>query len=863
METDQPQTRIGKPPPGRKIKSGLVLPILFIAALPLLFHLLVSAYFSNERLAPLVDQALERYLPRRVVWQEMRFNPYTGLSFNGFQIGEHPDFGKGFFLSCQRLNLSLRFSDLIRGKIRIKKISLNDPLITVRQDSQGRLNLHDIAAEIKKAAAPGTVPESRNDPEGMSFDLEEILIKNGLALVDLRSVGLSRRIRDLSLKACRRSSGPSFDWVLHLTVGNIPARGEGVFNPAPYTGTAHLQAREVNTRSLIRFLPQNSGFDLPEGKVSVDLDLSFKESGLIELQGNLKAARASLVLHRPNRILKDIQAELDLDLKYDPQDRRLALETAFLFQDQNQARLTGWIKPDGYDLSGSIILEDSTLLNRCGLLYRPVLSGAAELEVHLVPDKKDKTVLLDGRLKTRQLNLNTDSVPLGPFNLDADFRASYQHRKNRLLISSTGLSLPGAHAALSGSIGPKGLNLELGGLKLDLSIWRTLLSSLAIPVENGQVLADLSLGGDLSRPEEWKLGGQAELKGVALRFNWLADALVLGGPLEFKGRKVITSKLAGKLGPANITLKGEADLFSSPAKAELDLEIDRLDLRRVSALNREEGPDKEAGLDLPAGWSSGLFLQGQMKIGTLSHLGHSLERVRIKYHLDRRRLLLAPFKAKIKPQGLLTLNLTLDLSEVRTGYQGQLSLSKAGTEELTGFLGLDQSRFPKGTLDMTAAFGGKGLDLQDLRSNLTAQLTAEINNGRFPDNPVFNSLSRFLGLEYLEDCQFRTWKGGLELTKGRSDIRGSILDREYSFDYSGQLDLGGRIELTVRLGLDPMAVSDPIANRVIEDAPQDGQGLYIMPLLIRGRGAATGVVIDEERLQKIRDELQPQRSEGP
>ena len=294
----------------------------------------------------------------------------------------------------------------------------------------------------------------------------------------------------------------------------------------------------------------------------------------------------------------------------------------------------------------------------------PLLSGGLELDLHLAPDKKDKATLADGRFITQGLALDAGSVLMGPLDLNSAFKASYGHQNNNLRLDSATVAWPGLDAAVSGNVSPKTMKLDLTGVKLDLARLKELFPSLIHPVRQGLIKADLSLSGDPARPRKWKLGGKAELSEAVLELGFLSDTLILGGPFEFKGRKVSFPLLNGKLGATTLAVDGEADLFTDPGRAELDLDLDKFDLAGIAALAKDGRTGRQAESPFPPHWCSRLFWQGRVKVGTLSHLGRSLEKVRIKYHLDQGRLLLAPFKADIKPRGDLALNLTLDLDPI-------------------------------------------------------------------------------------------------------------------------------------------------------------------------------------------------------
>ena len=862
MAPDRPPNQPPPQTPASRLGRILLGFLTILSLLLLTAYGLVGSYYNPERLAPLVEQALERYLPRRVDWKQVRFDPLRGFSFKELRIGEHPDFGRGAFLSCSGLNLGLSQASLFLGRIEINRIEVIAPSLTVRQDSGSRFNFSDLAEVFKRELEPDQKSGRGGPGQGIGFDLREILFRNGLARLDLGSWGLNRRVRDINIRAVRSSEPGGFDCRLGFSLGGVALTGGGSLNPAARTGRIRLWGEDIQARALAAFLPESLALDLPRGRLALDLGIGLAPSGSLDISGTAAAVQTDLVLFRPNQTFGGLSAKVEFDLVCDPQPRTCRFNRVSLDLDGNRIDLSGTAGPKGYDLRLELSGPDLTWLNRSGLVAEPRLSGSWGGSMALKQGEKDRKIELSGALKSHGAVLASRPGSLGPLDLEAEFKGAYDPRDQNLELTSARFSLPGLTAELSARIGPQKAELQAKEIQADLARLRGYLPGSSLPAVKGLVRGRVSLVGDLGEPSGWKLGGEAELVKVELASDLIQDPLSLEGPLLLKGDRLLFSKLKGRLGGSQLLMEGHLTPFGDPPGGEVELKLDTLDLARLEPLWSGERTGSGPGTRPLPFWTSDLSLTGRIRVGEATRAGGLLRDLDIKYRLGQGRLLIAPLKAKTGTQGSVSLNLTLSLQGQDPVYQGQLRISEAGMEPLTRFLDLDREQWPRGTLSLEAAFGGRGFDPQGMPENLTGQVSAQLRDGRFPGHPAGAAMGRFLGLQPFHRCEFSQWTGNFEILGGRSRVQGLIQNQECTLGYQGAVDLDGRLDLAALLNLELGSFDRAGANPQLLEAPRDSRGRFVLPLIISGKGPRTGVEIDRERLGAIRESLARARAGG-
>ncbi|MGH7415520.1 MAG: AsmA family protein, partial [Candidatus Rokuibacteriota bacterium] len=118
---------------------GLVVLVALVVgallALPLLLDIpAIHAYVSQA-----ASQALGR--PVKFSGLSIAALPLPTVKLRGLQVAEDPGFGPGPFVTVSEGRLRIRIRPLLRGRVELADLTLEEPHIHVVEDAAGRLNV--------------------------------------------------------------------------------------------------------------------------------------------------------------------------------------------------------------------------------------------------------------------------------------------------------------------------------------------------------------------------------------------------------------------------------------------------------------------------------------------------------------------------------------------------------------------------------------------------------------------------------------------------------------------------------------------------------------------------------------------------
>jgi AsmA protein len=108
---------------------------------------------------------LKPYVPRGVDFDHVELTLLTGVGaeIRGLRVSENPLFGDGDFLRVKRLKVGLRLLPLLAREIKIRRVTLNEPVVQLIRNADGRSNFSDLAGSGKGpegTAAPVPVTDA-------------------------------------------------------------------------------------------------------------------------------------------------------------------------------------------------------------------------------------------------------------------------------------------------------------------------------------------------------------------------------------------------------------------------------------------------------------------------------------------------------------------------------------------------------------------------------------------------------------------------------------------------------------------------------------------------------------------------------
>lgn len=159
-----------------------------------------------------IEKVLERQLNADIQLGSARLHPFSGLTLSGIDVRKAP--GQSLMFHADRIRISPRLQSLLRFRLQIKEISLENAAITFRRDSTGVSNWAGVLTE-SAARGEGRPP---------AFNL-----KNGrVAIGDYTLKGLNCELIPFPSRhtiAIRGNVDDPF-WGEYRVQGSIDARGE-------------------------------------------------------------------------------------------------------------------------------------------------------------------------------------------------------------------------------------------------------------------------------------------------------------------------------------------------------------------------------------------------------------------------------------------------------------------------------------------------------------------------------------------------------------------------------------------------------------------------------------------------------------
>jgi uncharacterized protein involved in outer membrane biogenesis len=144
----------------RSSRGMIVLGVVLLAGLCLVRP---GANRLRSRIVSSISLALGRSVDVSSV--HLRFLPQPGFDLENFVVHDDPAFGAEPVLRAQEVTALLRMSSLLRGKLEIATLSLDEPSLNLVRSSEGHWNLENLVERADKiSAAPTRKPKTETRP---------------------------------------------------------------------------------------------------------------------------------------------------------------------------------------------------------------------------------------------------------------------------------------------------------------------------------------------------------------------------------------------------------------------------------------------------------------------------------------------------------------------------------------------------------------------------------------------------------------------------------------------------------------------------------------------------------------------------
>ena len=238
-----------------------------------------------------------------------------GADIHGLRIAENPAFGKGDFVSLERLQLKIKLLPLLKKQVQVGELILEKPRIQLIKNKKGEFNFNDIAGS--QATSPAK-PESKEVKTGdkppkvgvsplagllvSAFTLNE----GHIVFVDESSPEgttsttidmLDLKLSDISINnpintfiACRLPGSTK----QNLTIkGSLGPLGDAMDMSRLFASVA-LSLHEFNLGDYKRFIPAGMSITPVNGVVSLDVSLKGSMVTGINVEGNVQCDQLTL-----------------------------------------------------------------------------------------------------------------------------------------------------------------------------------------------------------------------------------------------------------------------------------------------------------------------------------------------------------------------------------------------------------------------------------------------------------------------------------------------------------------------------------------------------------------------------------------
>lgn len=175
---------------------------LFLAAVIVLVVVLALAlplFVDPNEFKPRIEAAVEDATGRDFAIAgdiDLSVFPWLGVDLGAVRLGNAAGFGEKPFASVEGVQVRVKLLPLVSGNIEIGKVVVEQPMIRLARDAEGRTNWDDLAGGGQAPAEPQ--PEQAQAPE---FSVEGIEIRSAQVSYSDAMAGLEARLEEFDLVA--------------------------------------------------------------------------------------------------------------------------------------------------------------------------------------------------------------------------------------------------------------------------------------------------------------------------------------------------------------------------------------------------------------------------------------------------------------------------------------------------------------------------------------------------------------------------------------------------------------------------------------------------------------------------------------
>ena len=313
------------------------------------------------------------YLNREFDFEDVKLTLISGLGveINELRIADNPEFGSEDFLSLQSLRIKVALFPLLKKKIQIKKLIMDEPVVCLVRNSKGEFNFSDMVNDAEEDEKPQVKDEKRKEKKSGSekkpasehniflagLMVSQCAVYNGQinfldnfvhdtpvtmvfdALnIELKNVSLYKPIR-VYVSACL----PGRAEQNLLIKGMVGPVGENM-DIAGLAMDMHVSVQNVFLHKFAPYIPDGLMISPLEGILSMTANMKGSVHSGLDLESVIQGEKLVMSINDSNEKIQNLNITLKKKIKYDDRKGDIGFQQLDLTLNDNNVSLTGTIE---------------------------------------------------------------------------------------------------------------------------------------------------------------------------------------------------------------------------------------------------------------------------------------------------------------------------------------------------------------------------------------------------------------------------------------------------------------------------------------------------------------------------------------
>lgn len=337
--------------------------IVVIVGLVVLVQTQVTSEKLRQHLLPVAEDALQR----KIEFGDIEIGLFSGVTIADLKVKQKES--EDDFVSVKLLKLHYRLWSLLRGKVEIDQVFLEQPQILVTRSSNGQFNFHDLAVSSNGGNVSRIEKKQNLSVSEMPLRLlvKEVKISDGLIHFTDRyrneRTPYRYRLEQLNLDARKITLDELFPIDLSVKLNDTQIDISGHYNIAAQSGDLLIQTAPLNLVQFAPYFRDLIPFKIGSAILSTNLEIDVQPQTLAS-KGKIDFKELDITATENSQIqFKNASLATDYSLSYDFDKKILELSTLLIDFNDLRAGIEGQVDLSQADpsLSSTLTLDQIDL----------------------------------------------------------------------------------------------------------------------------------------------------------------------------------------------------------------------------------------------------------------------------------------------------------------------------------------------------------------------------------------------------------------------------------------------------------------------------------------------------------------------